>query len=459
MTDDEKKQFNDINNRLNVLNQKLAFEEDSKTSAALYSEIMDITIDNYDLLKDGAKEYDYPDLKTVLNLVEELIDLKEKNDKLDQEIKDKKQQLAEKDKVLQQLNASLTTKNQQLPAIDSIFNGAIVSVFFKFISGYRPGLEEKEHSGQGYTTKWSYSKDNTKLQFIKTGKKEEYTIEFERLETKQPARINKILLYAYQEINRQHVLAYLGENKQAAVTFNLQNLVDLKMYESKKAARLAINNFYMSQTNFKVGGVKIGKNSKQPDYQCGKSIMFSSYSIDNSIVTLWLAPGFPWAMFTEYYSVFPRFAYGLKENAFSLIYCIFYLARQNTKDIKGKGTFTIKLETVSDYLGLPTPDDVKGRKYNEYIKKPIDDAITEIETVTKDLPEAQNYGLTITPHYIDNGKISDWLKGYLTIGLAGDFAKTFIGIATKQETRIKKIEAAKLKRIATQGIAPQNKPK
>lgn len=459
MTDDEKKLFNDLNNQLNALNQKLVLESDDDKSADILGDITDLAIDNYDLLQAGAEKYDDQDLKTILNLVNKIIDLRDKTGKLKKEINEKQQLIDEQTKTLQQLNASLTPQNQQLPAIDSIFNGAIVSVFFKFISGYRPGLEGKEHSGQGYTTKWSYSKDNTKLQFIKTGKKEEYTIEFERLETKQPARINKILLYAYQEINRQHVLAYLGENKQAAVTFNLQNLVDLKMYESKKAARLAINNFYTSQTNFKVGGVKIGKNSKQPDYQCGKSIMFSSYSIDNSIVTLWLAPGFPWAMFTEYYSVFPRFAYGLKENAFSLIYCIFYLARQNTKDIKGKGTFTIKLETVSDYLGLPTPDDVKGRKYNEYIKKPIDDAITEIETVTKDLPEAQNYGLTITPHYIDNGKISDWLKGYLTIGLAGDFAKTFIGIATKQETRIKKIEAAKLKRIATQGIAPQNKPK
>ena len=153
---------------------------------------------------------------------------------------------------------------------------------------------------------------------------------------------------------------------------------------------------------------------------------------------------------TNYYTVFPRFAYALSNNAFSLVRYIFFVARQNTQHIKDKGTFTISLDAVRENLGLPAPEDVKNRKYKQYIIDPIEEAIEEIETALQTVPEAKEYGFTITPIASDAGNIHKWLEGYLEIGLKGDFAETFIEMATKAEAkrekwnRIKTAELAKL---------------
>ena len=158
----------------------------------------------------------------------------------------------------------------------------------------------------------------------------------------------------------------------------------------------------------------------------------------------------------NYFTIFPRFAYALSNNAFSLVRYIFFLARQNTQAIKDKGTFAISLEAVRENLGLPAPDEVKNRKYRQYIIEPIETAIEEIEDKLQTVPEAKEYGFTLTPYGTDTSNINEWLQGYLEIGLKGDFAETFIRLATKAEkdrAQWEKVKQAELARIAARAEA------
>ena len=162
----------------------------------------------------------------------------------------------------------------------------------------------------------------------------------------------------------------------------------------------------------------------------------------------------------SYFTVFPRFAYALSNNAFALVRYIFFLARQNTDKIKEKGSFTISMEAVRENLGLPSPDEVKNRKYRQFIIEPIEAAIEEIEEALKKVPEAKEYGFTITPHGTETSNINKWLEGFLEIGLNGDFAETFIRIATKAEqdrARWNKIKQAELAKIAARNEAREEK--
>ena len=74
------------------------------------------------------------------------------------------------------------------------------------------------------------------------------------------------------------------------------------------------------------------------------------------------------------------------------------------------------------------------------------------------MPEAKEYGFTITPYTGDTGNIKKWLEGYLEIGLKGDFAETFIRLATKAEkdrAQWEKVKQAELARIAARAEAKE----
>ena len=176
------------------------------------------------------------------------------------------------------------------------------------------------------------------------------------------------------------------------------------------------------------------------------------YDEETGFVHFVVNPCFNTEFIAPYFTLFPRDAYKMSEKALSLTYYIFYLARQNTRKIKNGGTFTIKMDTIRNYLGFPDVDEVKNRKYKKFIIDPIDRIIDEIESVIGQTPKTQNQGFTITPYVQYTGNVRDYLNGYLEIGLKGDLAKTFIEIAEKQERkqrqRERALERAKAKAIA-----------
>ena len=257
----------------------------------------------------------------------------------------------------------------------------------------------------------------------------------------------KVLLFTLQKMTAQNFPLEVG--------FSLQELVDLGMYSTTSNAGRAVKEFFAQQKLTTLSGV-VKKGRKTVKEEGG--VLFYHYRLNNGYVTLSVNENFNMEFIANYFTVFPRFAYALSNNAFSLVRYIFFLARQNAQAIKNKGTFTISLDSVRENLGLPSVDEVKNRKYRQFIIEPIEKAIEETEEALQTVPEAKEYGFTITPHGTDTNNISEWLQGYLEIGLKGDFAETFIRIATKAEkerAQWERIRKAELARIAAKDEAKE----
>lgn len=270
--------------------------------------------------------------------------------------------------------------------------------------------------------------------------------------TKTNKSFAKLLLFSLQKMTAQSFPLEVG--------FSLQELVDLKMYSNTSNALRAVRNFYEQQKETTLGGtVKKGKKLLNDR----DSMIFFDFEYDNGFIKLAVNPKLNLDFIANYFTVFPRFAYALNGNAFSLVHYVFFIARQNTQAIKENGTFTISLETIREYLGLPSVDEVKNRKYRQFIIEPIEKAIEETEEALLSVPEAKKYSFTITPYGTDTSNINEWLQGYLEIGLNGNFAETFVKIAEKAEQdrkqweRIKKAELAKIA-ARTEAKEAQEKP-
>lgn len=249
----------------------------------------------------------------------------------------------------------------------------------------------------------------------------------------------KTFIFILQKMNMQ--------NNSLRVGFPLQELVDLGMYSTTSNAWRAIQDFIKQSSNIFLSGL-IKKGKKSIENKGNAGLLFYNASLENGFVTVSVNENFNIDFIASQFTVFPRFAYSLNINAFNLVRYIFYIARQNTQKIKERGTFTIGLNSVRDNLGLPDPEDVKNRKYKQYIVDPIEEAISEIEDALKAVPEAKEYGFTITPVGTDTSNINQWLSGYLEIGLQREFAEEFINIATKTEKARAQWNRAKLTELA-----------
>jgi hypothetical protein len=158
----------------------------------------------------------------------------------------------------------------------------------------------------------------------------------------------------------------------------------------------------------------------------------------------------------QYYTIYPHWIGKLNKNAYNLATYIFDLARQKLEDIVKDNSFTIKLKTVSDNLGLK-PEQTKHHK--QLIIEPIRKAILEInETSEEQIKEiktledtkkiargneeikiyevhkteevnAKNYKQILMK--IDNN-ISLFLKGQLEIFLSPDIVELITPKAVKQ---------------------------
>ena len=224
------------------------------------------------------------------------------------------------------------------------------------------------------------------------------------------------------------------------VTVSLDEMVNLGMYSRTDGALRGMRTFYRNQKKITINGaikktkkkkIYAGTNGSEKGVDGG---LFQNllYDDGSSYVQFVIDPCFNTKFIAPYFTLFPRDAYKMSEKALSLTYYIFYLARQNTRKIKKGGTFTIKMDTIRNYLGFPDVDEVKGRRQKQLIIDPLDKIIDEVERVIGQTPEAQNQGFTITPYVQYTGNVRDYLKGYLEIGLKGNLAKTFIEIAEKQ---------------------------
>ena len=362
--------------------------------------------------------------------------------------------LLERPDILRELEKE--TAAAQLPAlapVGSIPNGEVIHWLYRVIAASKGGRLVQPSAGNRHEVITTIQTRDS-LRFIRENKQNGSTVvvEIEQADKylqKTNKTFTKILLFALQKMTAQ--------NNPPEVGFSLQELVDLGMYYDTSTARRAVKEFFAQQKLTTLSGtVKKGRKTVKEE----GGILFYHYKIHNGFVNLSVNENFNLDFISTYFTVFPRFAYALSNNAFSLVRYIFFLARQNAQAIKDKGTFTISLDNVRENLGLPSVDEVNNRKYRQFIIDPIEKAIEEVEETLQNVPEAKEYGFTITPHGTDTNKIEEWLQGYLEIGLKGDFAETFIRLATKAEKdreQWEKIRQAELAKIAARAEAQASK--
>ena len=339
-----------------------------------------------------------------------------------------------------------------LAPLGSIPNGDSLNWLFRVISASKGGrIVQANPANRHEVVKAEQYGD--KVRFTRTNKQNGTTaiVEIDQADkylSKTNKTFTKVLLFMLQKMTAQNFPLEVG--------FSLQELVDLGMYSTTSNASRAVKEFFEQQKLTTISGI-VKKGRKTVKEEGG--ILFYHYSVPiNGFMKLSVNPNFNMEFIANYFTIFPRFAYALSNNAFSLVRYIFFLARQNTQAIKAKGTFTISLEAVRENLGLPSVDDVKNRKYRQFIIEPIEKAIEETEEALQTVPEAKEYGFTITPHGTDTSNINEWLQGYLEIGLKGDFAETFVRLATKAEkdrVQWEKVKQAELARIAARAEAKE----
>lgn len=375
--------------------------------------------------------------EAIIKALQTYFDNQNKGDSEPQQVIDIIAELLEDPEIKRILEKEMkASQKNTLAPLGSVPNGDSLNWLYRVISASKGG-RLVQASAISRNEEITTQKKGDSLRFTRTNKQNGSTVIVEIAQAdkylqKTNKTFLKVLLFTLQKMTAQ--------NNPLEVGFSLQELVDLGMYENTSNARRAVKAFFEQQKLTTLSGtVKMGRKTVKEE----GGVLFYHYKITNGFVTLSVNENFNMNFIAPYFTVFPRFAYALPNNAFSLVRYIFFLARQNAQAIKDKGTFTISLEAVRENLGLPSVDAVRNRKYRQYIIEPIEKAIEEIEEALQNVPEAKEYGFTITPVGTDTSNIKEYLKGYLEIGLNGDFAETFIHLATKAEKDRKKWEGIK----------------
>lgn len=420
-----------------IVNGKHVYRPEGVTKRAYY----DIAQEAYNRkFVELGEEYQKPVEKAILS---SLAEAQAERNPRGERVEDIVKRILANPEILRELEKEARRlEKQELPALGSVPNGDSINWLYRVISS-KGGRLVQQSNGNRHEEILKQKKGDS-LRFTRTNKQNGNTViveiaQADKYLSKTNKAFAKVLLFTLQKMNAQNFPLEVG--------FSLQELCDLGMYSTPSNAGRAIKEFFAQQKQTMLSGsVKKGRKTVKEE----GGVLFYHYRLENGYVKLSVNENFNMEFITPYFTVFPRFAYALSNNAFNLVRYIFFLARQNTPSIKNKGTFTISLEAVRENLGLPAPDEVKNRKYKQYIMEPIEAAIEEIEEAAKAAPEAKEYGFTITPVGTDTSNIYKWLEGYLEIGLNGDFAETFVKIATKAEkdretwNRIKTAELAKL---------------
>lgn len=347
-------------------------------------------------------------------------------------------------------------KISYLPKLAPLPSTEIPPLLFRMINSGERGIKKSSVTRTEQITLEEYIENG--IQYTKCHRKnkgKEQTIilsDAAEILTGRNKTFQKIFIFTLQKIAQQH--------NPRSVHFSLSELVSTGMYKSNDSARRAVKTFFQQQSQIQFFKT-IKSRGKQSE---AGGFLFYNYDITNGYVTLSINDKFPVVpLLAEQYTIFPRFAYGLKSDAFSLTHYIFYLARQNADKIKKNNIFTISLESIRNYLGLPTVQElsVTDRLYKKRIQEPIENAIEEIEEAIWKSQEEYNGSFTITPYITEGQGIGTWLEGYISIGLSGEYSDMFNRISISKQKNISSYKKEKIRasaQLAARSETAKNKP-
>ena len=298
---------------------------------------------------------------------------------------------------------------------------------------------------------------NTKLEVLESGNRRQINLKTQKAQvTIELADIDK-LTGSNKPAKKLFVLSLIKANEQAIhegqltrdyISFPLQELVDIGFYKSLRSARTGFNSGMDTLTSLKIKG-HIQQTRKKGSSIDALEVLFTGAKIENNQCFVRFNYAIDWGFIVQYFTILPRYYFALPNRASDLLYYIFYLARQHTRDIEERGYFTIGFRAIQQRLQLPNEKGAANPQRD--IKQPIEDAIVQIE-------DGHNlvYGnmeFSLLPVYDETATISEYLEnGYLKVELKGAFAETFIAIS---KDTAKQIEAAQKRqaRITEKAIA------
>lgn len=291
--------------------------------------------------------------------------------------------------------------------------------------------------------------ENGKSRRVKlSGAKSEVTIELADIEkltgSNKPAK--KLFVLALIKANEQSI--HGGQLTRDYISFPLQELVDIGFYKSLRSARTGFNAGMDALTSLKLKG-HIQRTKKKGNSIDALEVLFTGAKIEKNQCFIRFNYAIDWGFIVQYFTILPRYYFALPNRASDLLYYIFYLARQHTRDIEEWGYFTIGFRTIQQRLQLP--NEVGSPNPQRDIKQPIETAIEALETEHSKL--YGNTEFSLLPVCDDTAPIAQYLdNGYLQVGLSGAFAETFIAIS---KDTAKQIETAQKRqaRITEKAVA------
>lgn len=284
---------------------------------------------------------------------------------------------------------------------------------------------------------------NTKYEVLEDGNKRlislqngtgtaEVTIELLDIEkvtgSNKPAK--KLFVLSLIKANEQAI--HNGQLTKDYISFPLQELLDIGFYKTPQSARKGFNSGADILTSLKIKG-KVKKSKKKGSEIDALEVLFTGARIENGQCYIFFNPRISWGFLTQYFTILPRYYFRLPNRASDLLYYIFFLARQHTRDIKERGYFTIGFRAIQHKLQLPNEKGLNNPQRD--IKDAIEDAIEQLE-----IEHGKTYGnmeFSLLPVYNEEAPIAEYLdNGYLKVELKGAFASTFIAISKDTEKQI-----------------------
>jgi len=258
--------------------------------------------------------------------------------------------------------------------------------------------------------------------------------------------VSKLFAFSLIKLNEQAEQG--GQLTRNTIEFSLQELVDRGFFSNLSNARRGVKAAFEVLTNMKVSG-SIRKGKKKSVEQAELAVLFPYCRIKKNVVTVDLNNRINWEMFTQFYTILPKWAFSLPSKSWDLLYYVFYLARQNLDKISKQGYFTISFQAIHSRLVLPEAEYTKNPQRD--IKDVIETAITEIEK------QAHTTDLQFILRYNEKDNIKEYLSnGYLEVHFSGAYAAAFLDLHKRNTKRLEQaekkreqiIEKAKVKNLS-----------
>lgn len=298
---------------------------------------------------------------------------------------------------------------------------------------------------------------STTIEVLESGKRRQIAVKSQKSSvTIELADVDK-LTGSNKPAKKLFVLSLIKANEQSLhdgqlsrdyVSFPLQELVDIGFYKSLRSARTGFNSGADTLTSLKVKG-HIQRSKKSESTIDALEVLFTGAKIERGQCTIYLNDRINWSFIAQYFTILPRYYFKLSNRASDLLYYVFYLARQHTREIEERGYFSIGFRAIQHRLQLPS--EIGNNNPDRTIKQPIENAIEELEEEHSKL--YGNTEFSLFPVCDDTAPIAEYLdNGYLKVGLTGAFAEAFIAIS---KDTAKQIEAAQKRqaRITEKAIA------